>query len=184
MQSVETYLNYKIGLRMWCIEINHSDVWLVSCLNGSDNKKIRWNSKKPFEASCNNDRVHSGEVIIPSFMCSCGIYAYKLNTDPKKQTFSFDGIIGKVALWGKIIEHEIGFRAQFASPISIEYFSCSHCHSILKIDQLKMLAYYSPALPICDLCSNLFPTYTLRSSFPASFLLSKIKENYGIEIKI
>ena len=56
----------------------------------------------------------------PTDNCSCGIYAVKnLNNVvvEYRDTWSdFPIIFGKVALWGKIIEHEKGYRAEFAYP--------------------------------------------------------------------
>lgn len=30
-------------------------------------------------------------------------------------------VIGRVALWGEVIEHEDGYRAEYAKPLTIEY---------------------------------------------------------------
>lgn len=53
----------------------------------------------------------------PFFNCSCGVYAYRelsrLQAEFKPQQYR---LLGEVSLWGKIIEHEDGFRAQFAYP--------------------------------------------------------------------
>jgi hypothetical protein len=47
--------------------------------------------------------------------CTCGIYASSV---PLKQ-YEYGGIQGEVELWGKIIEHETGYRAQFARVVSL-----------------------------------------------------------------
>lgn len=56
--------------------------------------------------------------ISPGNDCSCGIYAVK------SFRLVFDYVVehpwyvfGKVALWGKVIEHEKGYRAEFAYPL-------------------------------------------------------------------
>lgn len=57
----------------------------------------------------------------PSFGCECGIYAVK---EPKQtrtwHTTAGYGkdivVVGKVELWGRIVRHEEGYRAQFAYP--------------------------------------------------------------------
>jgi hypothetical protein len=46
---------------------------------------------------------------------SCGIYGFK-NVPALRQCFESDVIFGRVALWGKIVEHEDGYRASRAYP--------------------------------------------------------------------
>jgi hypothetical protein len=48
----------------------------------------------------------------PLESCSCGIYALK------ETSRCLGDIYGEVYLWGKVIEHEDGWRAQFAYPRS------------------------------------------------------------------
>lgn len=47
-------------------------------------------------------------------------------------------VVGKVALWGNIIEHEEGFRAQFAYPRSLEEVVCAGCGSITPLDKVVL----------------------------------------------
>ena len=42
----------------------------------------------------------------------CGLWAMKERPD-------FGAVIGRVALWGEVIEHEKGYRAEYAYPISL-----------------------------------------------------------------
>ena len=47
----------------------------------------------------------------PTFTCKCGYYAMKHVADiPTAKVY------GRVALWGRVIEHAAGFRAQYAYP--------------------------------------------------------------------
>jgi ribosomal protein S27AE len=51
--------------------------------------------------------------------CSCGIYAYKTREQAQNEENPPDKtmhIWGEVYLWGRVVEHEKGFRAQFAYP--------------------------------------------------------------------
>ena len=54
---------------------------------------------------------HEGEV--PKEDCQCGYYAYKKPTLHGRHEYSV-AILGVVLLHGKIVEHEIGFRAEKA----------------------------------------------------------------------
>lgn len=49
-----------------------------------------------------------------------GVYAYKLARDFLNEHGLVLPVYGKVALWGAIIEHEKGYRAEFAKIISLE----------------------------------------------------------------
>ena len=48
-----------------------------------------------------------------------GIYAMKSRDDLATQEVSADQVIGQVALWGRVIEHVKGYRAQYAYPYKI-----------------------------------------------------------------
>ena len=57
---------------------------------------------------------------VPNEACSCGIYGAKSLDElvnEYKLSIGDHTILGKVALWGKIIEHERGYRAEFAYPL-------------------------------------------------------------------
>jgi hypothetical protein len=53
----------------------------------------------------------------PLESCTCGIYAFKA---PKK-LLGAANIYGEVYLWGKVVEHKYGWRAQYAYPKSFEF---------------------------------------------------------------
>jgi hypothetical protein len=56
----------------------------------------------------------------PVWDCSCGFYAYK--TDASLSTSEYLAISrgltvgGRVALWGRVVDHELGYRAEHAYP--------------------------------------------------------------------
>lgn len=62
----------------------------------------------------------------PAPHCGCGIYAYKSDEelDECRQPSSYLGghdvrVWGTVHLWGRVIEHEDGFRAEYAYPAAL-----------------------------------------------------------------
>jgi hypothetical protein len=57
----------------------------------------------------------------PQVGCRCGIYAQPTRTDLDVIHSSPDvlAIIGQVALWGRVVAHERGWRAQYAYPYSL-----------------------------------------------------------------
>jgi len=48
--------------------------------------------------------------------CTCGIYAVKTFHHFRSAGYDKYGIYGEVYLWGTVVEHELGYRAQFAYP--------------------------------------------------------------------
>jgi hypothetical protein len=91
---------------------------------------IEWRPRAPARAAC------SGCAESPSLRCSCGLYAYW--TGPfaedvpavrgSAQSFSppFASlalvsrcVIGRVAGWGRVVQHTKGWRAGFAYPLSL-----------------------------------------------------------------
>jgi hypothetical protein len=69
-----------------------------------------WPPRRPAEASCTRQRSH----VRPELECTCGLHAVE---SPEELRRTRDpAVLGTVALWGRIIEHEHGFRAALAYP--------------------------------------------------------------------
>jgi hypothetical protein len=52
----------------------------------------------------------------PYFSCTCGVYAAKTIEHLRQCGYKRFGLFGEVYMWGKVVEHERGWRAQFAYP--------------------------------------------------------------------
>lgn len=52
----------------------------------------------------------------PQTNCTCGVYAAKTFQHLCSVGYAKCGIHGEVYLWGTVVEHELGWRAQFAYP--------------------------------------------------------------------
>lgn len=54
-----------------------------------------------------------------------GCYSYKKKADALKHMLSEMGtwpcVVGSVQIWGEIVEHELGYRSQFAKIVSLDY---------------------------------------------------------------
>ena len=83
---------------------------LISLLLLSDEQ---WHPNRPHTARC---ALFGGLAThkAPHLRCTCGIYAGKTLSQ-----HSMVGIYGEVYLWGTVIEHEHGWRAQYAYPKSL-----------------------------------------------------------------
>jgi len=65
-------------------------------------------------------------AVAPVKGCECGIYAYMRRESIYNETYYIPGkakLIGEVKLWGKMWEHEGGWRAMFAQPVALYSFS-------------------------------------------------------------
>jgi hypothetical protein len=88
-----------------------------------------WLPMQPLEAQCRATggreqvRLKSAHKVqgIPLLKCSCGIYATKSLNHLRQTPYycSRSTIYGEVCLWGSVVEHELGWRAQFAYPLAL-----------------------------------------------------------------
>jgi hypothetical protein len=53
---------------------------------------------------------------LPYFSCTCGVYAAKTIGHLNQCGYKRFGVHGEVYLWGTVVEHERGWRAEFAYP--------------------------------------------------------------------
>lgn len=72
----------------------------------------RWEPRHPLRARCQKE-PHGA----PVWECTCGIYAAKEQS--LEELHDFAPVIGRVALWGKVIEHEQGVRGEYAYPLEL-----------------------------------------------------------------
>ena len=69
-----------------------------------------WRPREPAEAACNHARLHGA----PNVDCSCGLHGTH-DVEILRRT-RCPAVLGRVAFWGRVIEHELGYRAQFGYP--------------------------------------------------------------------
>jgi hypothetical protein len=72
------------------------------------------------EAACKHARLHAA----PHVGCSCGLHATH-EAEVLRRTRT-PAVLGRVALWGRVIEHDLGFRAEFGYPQSLGLV-CQFC---------------------------------------------------------
>ena len=103
-----------IGERGWSFAHPHF-------LTGLNSSQV-YLPKQKMEALC---LAHNelGEHLAPDHRCHCGIYARKISSKEEYRDsgywFGDWDVTGQVALWGRVIEHRDGYRAQFAYPINL-----------------------------------------------------------------
>jgi hypothetical protein len=72
--------------------------------------RLPWPPLRPARAACKQARLHRA----PDPQCSCGLHGTR-DVEPLRHTKN-PTVLGTVALWGRVIEHELGYRAEFAYP--------------------------------------------------------------------
>jgi hypothetical protein len=92
---------------------------------------IRWASSR-MRRLLFKEEEECREHEAPDFHCCCGIWGFKsienllsaLGRGGRSYTPS---VIGKVSLWGRVIETENGFRAQYAYPEELWAWGAGSC---------------------------------------------------------
>ena len=104
-------------IRAWRVWLPSVDVdgSLMLCSLTEAGGGARWAAGDPLRASC-----PTGEHEAPRGECTCGIYAHKSWASASHHARGVAGaVVGEVQLWGRVIEHERGYRAQFARPCAL-----------------------------------------------------------------
>lgn len=94
--------------------------WDATGLNSLNGEQ--WLPDRAVEARCRvvpaarHVRVVDRPTEVPDRNCTCGVYAAKNLGHLPQLGYADRGICGEVYLWGKVVEHALGWRAQFAYP--------------------------------------------------------------------
>ena len=135
MNVIPDYIEPLVAYRAWSV----SPSGALSALHHS----AIWPERKPMEATCKDvgpdmplkvfanqapDGLACGHAYraamrppvytVPHKGCVCGIYAHKDGTGSyiKTAQATANRAWGEVYIWGKVLDHEHGYRAQFAYP--------------------------------------------------------------------
>ena len=113
--SIPDYISPIVGYRVW--------TWNTTGLKSLCGE--RWHPGQSLAARCRASAV-VGPIVgrseaaddhdAPHANCTCGIYAVKTLDHFRSAGYERFGIYGEVFLWGKVVEHEQGWRAQLAYP--------------------------------------------------------------------
>ena len=187
MESNATFLNYKTGYRLWNVGRRSPLSPLKEFFLGSVTiTGPNWPFSEKSESRCFRYLEHNS----PVFDCKCGIHAFSKMEYMKDNWIRKGCIYGKVALWGRLIEHENGFRSQFAYPISIEGFKCFRCGKFFTLKKLlhfQELDFYYNLIylyyPYCTDCNPHNPYSDGESFYTPEFVLNNIRKNYNISIE-
>lgn len=118
-----------VGYRTWSLDVaaNFSDGEMeLSPALVSDSCQLHWPPRQRMTAVClERGSAHEAPVVheAPYSRTGCGIYARKDGN--RLGEVGCDAVIGEVWLWGRVIEHERGYRAEYAYPKRLWLLSSS-----------------------------------------------------------
>ena len=113
--KIPDYISPIVAHRVW-----KWDATGLNSLNGE-----QWLPDRAVEARCRvapaarHVLVVDRPTEVPDRNCTCGVYATKNLEHLRQLGYADRGICGEVYLWGKVVEHTLGWRAQFAYPKSL-----------------------------------------------------------------
>lgn len=100
--------------RVWLTSVESRENLILRSVTEAG-RGTRWLAGRTLEAGC-----PTGEHDAPLGECTCGIYAHKSWASASDQARGVAGaVVGEVQLWGRVVEHDRGYRAQFARPCAL-----------------------------------------------------------------
>jgi hypothetical protein len=105
-----------IGWRVWCVVATRDGPRLASVI-----KDELWPLGEELVARCHAGEHHEA----PDEACTCGIYAAREPVTVwtylrgRDEPPTIRRVLGRVALWGRVVEHEHGWRASHAVPLEL-----------------------------------------------------------------
>lgn len=179
--KIPDYISPVVAHRVW----RWDDTGLKS-LNGE-----LWCAGRPLEATCRAavpgivvgcGRPVHGAQELPHPKCTCGVYAAKNIEHLRQFGYERRGIHGEVYLWGTVVEHRLGWRAQFAYPKSLFLPPDAMPFTLAEIDaRLKMLIAFGADIFILGEHENI-RFWKNGSGFEAAGLdyLIKVRKEYYV----
>ena len=163
--------------RTWTLVGSGTEVRLLPLLGD----RRPWPTREPARAICARRRRHA----VPCIECTCGYYA-TTGLDPLRHSRD-PSVLGSVALWGRVIEHRLGYRAEFAYPQRLR-LACVLCfwrsgaHGPGEPD-LVVRRRRGRLVPLCsddlELCRRY--GYPIRAVLPAPEVEGSLLEAYAVE---
>jgi hypothetical protein len=132
VNQISTYVGYKIGWRWWRLRFGNPHGIVVSTFRWDWTKENQ--SREPFYSyhhsywGAEEFADEENPLTFPSLDNETGLYAFKethielpppLVCDPLGFSESDIRLFGKVALYGQVVEHEFGYRAQKARILDV-----------------------------------------------------------------
>jgi len=179
--SVPDYISPIVGYRAW--------KWNTTVLQSLCGEP--WHPRQSLAARCRHSSV-VGPIVgraenahdahdAPQEKCTCGIYAVKTLDHFRSMGYERFGIHGEVYLWGKVVEHELGYRAQLAYPKNLFLSPDTLPFTLATIEaRLRGLVAYGICIFVADANGNI-PLWTKHSGLDPTglaYLIERSKQDH------
>ena len=172
-----------LGWRAWRLHRTDAGLRIAPTTPRSD-----WPPREAIHARCSGAHTRLYLVFNPELEpahrspmpgCTCGIHAVK---DPRRlaRGANHAGVIGRVAMWGRVIEHSKGWRAEFAYPSRMRLI-CAWClprHRLPGVPS-RVFSFGEWLRPACE-------PHAARAadhpSLPLAGIEAELLDGYGVEI--
>jgi hypothetical protein len=139
-----------------------------------------WPTRQPVVAACRRSHGH----VVPGVSCTCGVHATR---HPGLLRRARDpGAIGTVALWGRVVEHELGFRASLGYPQRLRLV-CPVCfwqRGPTSDVETVGVSRGGRMTPLCaahaELCERI--GYRFRAGLPARRVQTSLLSAYAVDL--
>jgi hypothetical protein len=139
-----------------------------------------WPPGRPAEAGCRMGRFHEA----PHLACSCGLHGTH-GLDLLRRT-RCPAVLGRVALWGRVIEHDLGYRARFGYPQRLRLI-CQFCFWQWGAGRSEpaMVGWFpkDDLLPLCEAHVDVAKRYGMRPQalLPAERVDQLLRATYAVD---
>jgi hypothetical protein len=139
-----------------------------------------WRPREVAQATCRLAWSHEA----PNLDCSCGLYATR-ELDTLRKT-RCPAVLGRVALWGRVIEHEQGYRARFGYPQRLRLI-CQFCfwQESAASSRPDVVSWYARDLlvPMCVRHLGIAEANGMRPRriLPAGIVDLRLRETYAVD---
>jgi hypothetical protein len=141
-----------------------------------------WPVRTPMHAECAKRRHHR----VPALDCTCGIHA-TTDVDPLRRTRD-PAVLGAIALWGRIAEHEHGLRAEYGYPQRLSlvcrlcFWQCGaersiSCEIVIRHRDGRMVPLCLPHLELCERYE-----YPVPSILDARIVERSLLDAYAVDV--
>ena len=140
-----------------------------------------WPPGRPAEAGCRMGRFHEA----PHVGCSCGLHGTH-GLDLLRRT-RCPAVLGRVALWGRIVEHDLGYRARFGYPQRLRLI-CQFCfwqwgtHGVPPTN----VGWFTRGelLPMCDEHAEMAGRYGMRAQacLRLDEIDQRLRDTYAVDL--
>jgi hypothetical protein len=139
-----------------------------------------WKPRETVEASCRTTRWHDA----PDPRCTCGLHGtHGLEVLRKTRC---PAVLGRVALWGRVIEHEHGYRARYAYPQRLRLI-CQFCFwmSGARRSAPEHVGWFprDELMPLCDEHLSVAKRNGVlpRILLPADDVAQRLRDTYAVD---